>query len=219
MTHTGSIPKLPLAGKNVIWNTEYMANRHKKPEAFPHHFWLVAAILIVLIVSAYLLTRNQPQIPTIPTTTQSVEPTGFTFDNATIMLNNMELSFTNGSYRGNEQTDPDHTAQMMNVRVSDLGNHAAAILVDNPGGSGTFSYLIGGSMKDGKKIFSSPIPLGDRIKVTSVTVIDPTEENNGMITVGYLDRPTGAPMSSDPTHPVTVTYAFEDNGNLIEVLN
>lgn len=101
--------------------------------------------------------------------------------------------------------------------ISPSGTRGAGILIDSPGGSGTFYYLVGATVKNGMNVYSEPVPLGDRIIIKSLTVKDAATHNHGEITVTYLDRPEGAPMSDEPTKEVVEKYAFENNGNLIEV--
>ena len=73
-------------------------------------------------------------------------------------------------------------------------------------------------IKDGKIIYSEPVLLGDRIKIISVSVDDPQEYDNGVVTVTLLNRPPEAPMTVVPIEEATSQYAFQDNGNLMIVL-
>lgn len=178
----------------------------------------VLAVVAILGTSIYLFTNSK-----VDTTSYAPYPfeqsiTSFDFGNSMIMLNNEELQFQNGAYAMTDSASGPHKAQVMHRAVNQAGTQAGAILVDNPGGSGTFYYLVGGTMVDGKEVYSTPVLLGDRVKIVSVNVENPTEENNGTVTVEYMDRPTGAPMSADPNQLITVTYAFEENGMLTPVL-
>lgn len=111
------------------------------------------------------------------------------------------------------------TGSVTNRTISPGGMTAAAILVDSSEGSGTFYYLVGAMMKDEKELYSAPVLLGDRIQIVSVTPDNPGSEDNGLITVQYLDRPANAPMVADPTVSMIKKFAFEDDGNLIGVLH
>lgn len=111
------------------------------------------------------------------------------------------------------------TGSITNRNVSPDGTTAAAILVNSSQGSGTFYYLVGAMMKDGKEVYSTPVLLGDRVKIVYVTPDNPGTEDNGLITVQYLDRAKNAPMVTEPTIKMVKKFAFEDNGNLIGVLH
>ena len=70
---------------------------------------------------------------------------------------------------------------------------AAAITIEDPGGSGNFRYLHAllneeGDLHDGDAVF-----LGDRIRVEGVSI------HEGVITVALLDRPPGAPFAEAPS--------------------
>jgi hypothetical protein len=139
----------------------------------------------------------------------------FDFGNQKIMLDQQELTFANGAYKS---SDEHHTARITHSSVNKSGKNGAAILVDNPGGSGTFFYVVGASNKDGNEIYSKPVLLGDRVSIVSVNVEDADTYNNGMITVTYLDRSTDASEASAAKKETTKQYAFQEDGNVIEVL-
>lgn len=191
-----------------------MAKKKKKVKSSSKVLWIIIALALVVVAGMFLAHR-----PSMAPTTPQIQLTAFNFGNQKIMLDNEALNFVNGVYESTDETYGQHMAQVANRSVNQAGNRAAAILIDSPGGSGTFYYLIGAMQKDGKELYSEPIPLGDRIKMVSVSVDNPEEENNGVVTIEYLDRPKNAPMSTDPTVAVIKHYAFEDNGNLIEVLH
>lgn len=87
---------------------------------------------------------------------------------------------------------------------------ATLVLVDEPGGSGTFYYVTAFLQnKSGKPAETNAVLLGDRVQVKSLKI------ENGNIVVNYLDRPKTAPMTSVPTLIVTKTFAVE-NGVLKE---
>ncbi|WKE65513.1 hypothetical protein PVT67_17880 [Gallaecimonas kandeliae] len=82
---------------------------------------------------------------------------------------------------------------------------AAAVLVAEPGGSGSFAYLAAVVGKDGKLHGVASVFLGDRIKVTAVAIKD------GVISVTWLDRAPGEPMAAAPTQEVTRNYRLDGN--------
>lgn len=86
---------------------------------------------------------------------------------------------------------------------------AAAITVEDPGGSGTFYYLHaligdGANLRDVAVAF-----LGDRIRIEGVSV------HGGVITVALLDRPLDAPFAEPPSIPVIRQFRLE-GGELTE---
>ena len=84
------------------------------------------------------------------------------------------------------------------------GEDAAAVTVEQPGGSGTFYFvhaLVAG--EDGLRD-AGAVLLGDRIRVEGVSIHD------GVITVALLDRAPDAAMASEPTVAVIRRFALED---------
>ena len=87
---------------------------------------------------------------------------------------------------------------------------AAAVTVEDPGGSGTFYYLHAltgdeGAVRDGGVAF-----LGDRIRIEGVSIHD------GVITVALLDRPPDAPFVEPPSVPVIRQFRLQ-GGDLAEL--
>lgn len=173
-------------------------------------------IVFVSLILLGLFITHQPTFAPTPNDVSNMQNESFDFGNQTISLDGQKIQFKNGAYQSGDKEGQQQVALIMNKSINPTGNHAAAIIVDSPGGSGTFYSLIGASKINGKEVFSNPIPLGDRIKITSVTVDNPGEHDNGIVTVKYMTRPENAPMSVDPTIEMSVKYAFEENGNLIQ---
>lgn len=192
--------------------------KHQTHSASPLLLLGILVVIVLLGTSIYMLASNKPEHTTYAPYPLEQYTDSFDFGNSRIMLNNEELQFTNGSYQASDPSQGPHTAMFTNKSVNSAGTHAAAILIDNPGGSGTFYYVVGGMLSDGKDVYSTPVFLGDRIKVESIEVTDPTEDSAATVTVTYLDRPTGAPMSADPNQSITVTYTFDENGMLNPVM-
>ena len=90
------------------------------------------------------------------------------------------------------------------------GGDAAAITIEQTGGSGTFYFvhaLVGedGDLRDAGVAF-----LGDRIRVEGVSIHD------GAITVALLDRAPDAAMASAPTVAVIRRFTLQ-GGELVEL--
>lgn len=175
-------------------------------------FWLIAAAALLIILSFFLAKQKAVSAPP-----ESKNNLNFDFGNRTIDLNHKQISFYNGLHKSTDNYGF-HSANISDRTVSLMGSRAAAILVDSPGGSGMFYYLISAMQVDGKEVYSKPVLLGDRIKITSVKVNDPGMNDNGQVEVRYLDRPQGAPMAEEPTVETLTKFAFEEDGNLISSL-
>jgi len=133
-------------------------------------------------------------------------PSGlFNFGNQTFVLNHEVLHFLNGFSRS---PDGQHVARLTNRSVNQSMTRAAAILIDNPSGSGIFFYVVGAARVKGRESYSSPVFVGDRIKIEAVHV------SAEIVTVHYLDHPANVPLGLPPTKPVTVTYTIQGDGSL-----
>lgn len=171
---------------------------------------LVLFLLALFALTGLKMNRDYRKTRATPSTemvSQKVLP--FDFANQTFNLDGKSLHFVGGQYE-----DSELQASISAKTVNPSGTKAAALLVENPGGSGVFFSLIGASMKDTREIYSSPVLLGDRIQLETLSVDD-----EGIITVEYLDRSPNAPMVTPPTVKMTKKFAFQDDGNLIVVLH
>jgi hypothetical protein len=140
----------------------------------------------------------------------------FDFENQKYVLDDRDVSLHNGVYKS---FDGQQTSTIAEQVISASRMKAAAVVIDQPGGSGSFYYLIGAMKKGGNDIYSQPISLGDRIKIVSVVVQDAQDHDNGEIVVDYLDHAADSSMAAEPTIQIIKKFAFEENGNLVEVLH
>jgi len=85
---------------------------------------------------------------------------------------------------------------------------AALILVQDPGGSGTFYYVAVAVAQGGRSTGTNAVLLGDRIAVDGLTIAD------GVITVRYKGRESHDPMSARPEVEKSLSLVL-DNGKLI----
>lgn len=194
----------------------------KKKEAQPQvkkfsskKLWVVLAVILLIFLVILVKTGHKRSSYKM---SGSQKTSSFDLGNSTITLNNEQISFYNGLHKSINNSYGQHKAEISGKNMSPDGTRFAAILTDSPGGSGTFYYLIGGMLKNGKEIYSKPILLGDRINIESVEVSDPGREDNGLIEVKYLDRPAGAPMAAEPTVESLSKFGFDGNGNLTNIL-
>lgn len=87
---------------------------------------------------------------------------------------------------------------------------AAVILLANPGGSGSFSYVSAVLNDNGAARPVGSMLVGDRITVQSMRIVD------GNIDVTWLDRKPGEPMSTAPTIAVSKRFVVQ-GGKLVAV--
>src|SRR5258708_1343738 len=181
--------------------------------------WILLMVVTIIFLSVVMTNRYSPPPPyMMDNMSGSVQYIPFNFANQKITLNNQELTFVNGTYAVSDTTNGQHSAMMMNRSISPSKTRAAAILMDNPGGSGAFYYIVGASLINGKEVYATPIFLGDKIKIQSVTVDNPGARDNGIITIQYLTRPASSTLDSSLNQQVTANYAFQNDGNLTHVL-
>jgi len=80
---------------------------------------------------------------------------------------------------------------------------AAVILMQDPGGSGTFYYIAAAVNVNGQAQGTNAILLGDRIALRTVRII------SGQIIVSYADRKPSEPFAAKPTVPVTKRFVLQ----------
>lgn len=163
--------------------------------------WILVIILLLLFIGTIVFENNKKSTTSQPVPTSTAEAYNF----------GMHQFVADGT-----TLDPQ---EITNYTVSPDGTRAAAVLVQNFGGSGTFYYLAGAMNENGTTTYSDPESLGDRIIINSVNVTDPNSEDNGMIIVEYLDRTPTQSMADAPSVKTTVTYEFQADGNLKLVSN
>ena len=88
---------------------------------------------------------------------------------------------------------------------------AAAITIENPGGSGNFRYLHAILNEEGELHDADVVFLGDRIRVEGLSIHD------GVITVAVLDRPPGAPFAETPS--ILIIRRFRLVGEALEEIS
>lgn len=164
------------------------------------HLWGILIILTLVASGAGMVRALHAVARSLPT-----QAGPFDFGNQTITLDHESLHFTNGFARS---PDGQHMAHLTNRSVNQSATRAAAIIIDSVSGSGIFFYVIGAARVDGAERYSTPVFLGDRIKIEAVSVGETT------VTINYLDHPANVPLAAPPTQPVAVTYIIQGNGNL-----
>ncbi len=136
--------------------------------------------------------------------------------NATYTIGGQEITLTDGK---NEEQIPNSSATIITGLTDNMINgelngdevdDAGVILIQQPGGSGTFYYVASTYTTEDGYQGSNAILLGDRIKIKSIMIFDE------VITVDYLDRGENEAMAVEPTVEVSRQFTLEDN-NLLEI--
>ena len=139
-----------------------------------------------------------------------VDPTNETFG-----LDGGDVTLTDGS--SSVPAAPGSATQIiteLTIRQSyayldgDVVADAATVVTQQPGGTGTFSYL--SVVPSGTPGPAPVVFLGDRIIVQRLAA------GNGQVDVTYLERQPGEPFAAAPTVPVTRHFKLEA-GALIEI--
>ena len=129
-------------------------------------------------------------------------PDGVSLEGATILTEHTDAgtaTLEDGEFRAPVAPD---SASELEIRLSqsavgDLDGNgipdAAAITIENPGGSGNFRYLHALLKEEGELHDADTVFLGDRIRVAGLSI------HEGVITVATVDRPPDAPFSESPS--------------------
>jgi hypothetical protein len=149
-------------------------------------FLIVLAIAIVAL-GAYASLKKQSS-------------SGFDPLNTSYMIEGKTITFVNGA--------ADTTTKLFGQpTLGDLDHDgktdAAIILVQQPGGSGTFYYVAAAMNTASGAKGTNAILLGDRIAPQNIGIM------NGQIVVNYADRKPGEPMSTQPSVGVTKYISFD----------
>ena len=87
----------------------------------------------------------------------------------------------------------------------DGDDDAVVILVNEPGGSGTFYYVAAAEFDRGGFNGSAAVLLGDRIAPQKVAI------ENGIITVNLAERGAGEPLAAVPSQPVNRRFIYVED--------
>lgn len=147
------------------------------------------AVLIVFSVGWYVYEAY-----TVPTSTAA------DYKNFTFTISGQPVTLVNGV--SEVPAAPGSTTKVVtkffgNEVVADLNKDGvldvAFLVTQEPGGSGTFFYLVG-AIKDGNSFKGTQAMLiGDRIAPQT------TEYKDGLVIINYAERAPGEPMSTPPS--------------------
>jgi hypothetical protein len=149
--------------------------------------------------------KDEEGIKTLPTDTKNIT---FTISGERIALQNgvVEIPIIEGSasvrtvrYFGNEvEQDIDGDGDLDKV----------FLVIDNPGGSGTFFYVVGAINEGNGYSGTEAMLLGDRIAPQTTEAGE-----NGLVLVNYADRAPGEPMNAIPTIGKSMWVKYETKTN------
>jgi len=139
--------------------------------------------------------------------------------NATYVINNETIMLVNGFA---ERSATPGSSTKVTTRVwgapksADLNGDgqqdAALILIQSPGGSGTFYYVVAAIWREDGYQGTSAVFLGDRIEVQNIDI------NNNRITVEFLDRTDSDAFSTPPSVPTEQRVLYDpETKQLIQV--
>lgn len=170
--------------------------------------WVMIAVLVAAIVAIgiFFVAQHKAVAPTVSTATVPVDP-----QNATYIIDGQSVALVNG--KAQVSAAPGSAEQVTTSifgepAVGDLNGDgkadAAVILVQAPGGSGTFYYVaVALDVASGTE-GTNAIFLGDRIAPQNISIA------NGKILVDYADRNPGEPMSTPPSRGVSAYFIYKD---------
>ncbi len=139
--------------------------------------------------------------------------------NATYQINETPTLFVNG--RAETEAAPGSATKIVDQVFGepvygDLNGDgvldAGLILVDQPGGTGTFYYLAAAINQNGNYVGTNAILLGDRIAPQNIEI------RSGTLIANYADRNPGEPFSTQPSMGKSL-YARLSNNQLVKVEN
>ncbi len=171
------------------------------------------ALLIVTIVIVACNPKAEDQIDQPQASETNPSLTLQQLQNAEYRIRSDDDTFqlTDGEYR--KKYEPDSASErilkLSNSAAGNLddtgGEDAVVILIDNPGGSGTFYHLFAFINQNGKPFNLATIFLGDRITVEGLAI------KKKEIVVNLLTRGDDEAMASESTLEITRKYRLEAN--------
>ena len=161
----------------------------------------VALAVLLIGVGFYFFELNKPTSVNVPTVANPL--------NATYVIEGQSVTLVNG--KAEVDVAPGSATKIATTVFGgpvrgDLNGDGkedmALMLVQNPGGSGTFYYVATAINDDGVK-GTNAILLGDRIAPQNISI------KNGQIMANYADRNPREPMTMRPSLGVTKYMAFD----------
>jgi len=171
---------------------------------------IITLAVVILGLGGYLLFGGstssivEPLRPFVPALQA---PAVFDPLNATYTIDEQPITLVEGKYKGEAVpgSGVEDTVQIFGVPVvgdfdDDGDSDAVMMLVENPGGTGTFYYITSAVNENGKTKGTNAIFIGDRISPKNIEI------QGRKIIVNYADRKPDEPMAVAPS--VSITKEF-----------
>ncbi|MCX6757115.1 MAG: hypothetical protein NTW35_03150 [Candidatus Nomurabacteria bacterium] len=174
-------------------------------------FWMAAIVAIIVIAGVYRF--NFTNGGDVINTLRDVK-------NLTYIVENETFNLVNG-VANNETIKESKTKNTLSIfgepiygdlNGDGVGNDAAIILVNNPGGSGTFYYAVLAINTNGEYKTTNALLLGDRIAPQTVEIPD------GVALFNYAERNAGEPMTTQPSNGKSLWINYDANSGKISEL-
>lgn len=172
-----------------------------------NRFGKILVVVLCLLIGYRLFPFGSDTRPTWPDTTQREAVTDA--KNATYLIDNVPVGLVDGRANGDRTT----TTYFGNDVHGDFDGNGtedmAFLLTHDPGGSGTFFYVVAALKTESGHKGTNAVLLGDRIAPQT------TEFRDGQIIVNYAERRAGEPMTARPSMGVS-KYLRVIDGRLME---
>ncbi len=148
---------------------------------------IIIGVAVIILISAviYLVKR--------PTVVEGQTFTDYKTGVYVVDRNPIVLGTKGTAYFGNEAKGDINKDGVQDV---------AFLITDQPGGSGTFYYVVAAlGTTDGKYVGTNAKLLGDRIAPQNTSI-----DEDGDIVVNYADRAEGEPFTTAPSRGITNFY-------------
>jgi len=175
--------------------------------------WAIVILVALVVIVAALYAGSNVEGPTGSNPPKTFDPA-----NATYRIDGAPVTLVEG--RSSAAAAPGSATQ---VTTSIFGEpvsgdlngdgtpDAAMVIVQNPGGSGTFYYVVAAINASNVAEGTNAVLLGDRIAPQTISI------ENGQIVVNYAERKPSEPMSSPPSIGVTKYLTITGTSTLAAV--
>ncbi len=169
---------------------------------------LIVLALVIVALGFWFFQINKPNTPVASNVSFDPLNTTYTIDGASVTLVNGKAEEEVLGESPTKITTEIFGEPTLGDLNADGRKDAAIILVDEPGGSGTFYYVaVALNLPSGTK-GTNAFLLGDRITPQTLEI------RNGEVIANYADRKPGEPMAAQPS--IGVSKYLKINGTSLE---
>lgn len=172
-------------------------------------FFVLGTVVVILIVIGYLFL-SRPYTPVVLTSAQIKAY----MENASVTLPDSDILVLLKNGKGETQTENEVATVTIlppyfSVKTAD-GYDLFGVMTYNTGGSGEFTDIVHFHKGADGVTFKGSYPVGDRVTVTNMMGQVQSKDETYSLTVAYLGRAVGKPMSDAPTDKETLTIIIHD---------